>query len=270
MLLPRVITALIFGTLIVAAIFKLSDKHFFLITALFTVVCSWEWASLITIKTLFSRFLWMFFMLIIFVISFWLPLGVIWLCSLSWWSLVVMLLATYPRTRYIWSEKKWYGMIMGVVSIIPAGLAANVIKHYNHGAVILLYALLVVIVADSGAYFAGRYFGKRPLALKLSPKKTMEGVVGGLTAALVLSICGAVYFDLGIAAAAFFVFISMLSAMYSVVGDLYISMLKRERGMKDTGKILPGHGGLLDRLDGINAAMPIFAFGLMLLSMWFI
>jgi phosphatidate cytidylyltransferase len=270
MLLSRVITALIFGALIIAAIFNLSDSHFFLMTAVFIAACSWEWGSLINIKTLFARCLLVFFMLISFVISFWLPLGTILLGSVCWWSFVTTLLLTYPKSRHMWAEKKWYGIFMGVTSILPAGLAINVLKHYNQGAFVVLYALLLVILADSAAYFAGRSFGRRPLASKLSPKKTIEGLIGGLVVTFVFSVLGAMYFHLSVAGSAFFVVVSMISVAFSVVGDLYISMLKRERGVKDTGKLLPGHGGILDRLDGINAAIPIFTFGLMLLTWWFV
>lgn len=134
----------------------------------------------------------------------------------------------------------------------------------------MLYALMLVILADSAAYFAGKSFGRRPLALKLSPKKTIEGLIGGLLVTFVFSVIGAMYFHLNVTGSVFFVFVSMVSVVISVVGDLYISMLKRERGVKDAGKLLPGHGGILDRLDGINAALPIFTFGLMLLTWWFV
>lgn len=126
MLLPRVITALIFGALIIAATFNLSDSHFFLMTAVFIAACSWEWSSLINIETSYARCLFVFFMLISFVISFWLPLGAILVGSVCWWVFVVALLVTYPKTRHVWAGKKYYGMFMGVTSILPAGLAINV------------------------------------------------------------------------------------------------------------------------------------------------
>ena len=132
------------------------------------------------------------------------------------------------------------------------------------GGWLLLYALTLVWVADIGAYFSGRRFGKRKLAPAISPGKTREGVLGAVL--LNLLWLGAVYavsdgFGLGLAV---FAAISLVSAILSISGDLAISVLKREAGVKDSGKLLPGHGGVLDRIDSILAAAPLFVAGWLL------
>ena len=270
MLIPRIITAVIFATLVVLGTFNLSSVHFYFATVFFVAWCAWEWTALINIKRFVFRCVCVLLFFVLFGLSFWLPLGVVWVVNLCWWLYVGILLFTYPRTRDIWSGKKVFGFIMGVISIIPSALALNVLRHYSNGAAVVLYALILIWIADSAAYFAGRFLGRRALAPALSPKKTWEGLFGGMAGSMIFSILGAVYFHLALPAAIFFIFISMLSAALSVLGDLYISMLKRERGVKDTGKLLPGHGGILDRVDGINTALPVFALGLMLLSWWFV
>jgi phosphatidate cytidylyltransferase len=154
--------------------------------------------------------------------------------------------------------------LMGLLVITPAWLSVVFLLSYSYGALLLLYMVVVVALADIGAYFAGRAWGKRKLALKVSPGKSWEGVWGGLAACTAL---GCVTFlvlrppQLGVVG---ILAIVLSTAMASVLGDLLESMVKRHRGVKDSGAILPGHGGLLDRIDGHTAAAPVFALGLIL------
>ena len=116
-----------------------------------------------------------------------------------------------------------------------------------------------VWVADTGAYFAGKTFGKVKLVPKLSPGKTREGLYGAVLATSLYSVAAAVYFDLSLIQTLLLMIISFFGTLLSIAGDLFISLLKRERGVKDTGAILPGHGGVLDRIDSITSAAPFFA-----------
>lgn len=150
-------------------------------------------------------------------------------------------------------------MIIGALTLVPAGVAVLTIHSYANGQWLVLALLLLVAAADTGAYFSGKAFGKRKLAPNVSPGKSWEGVIGGL---LLVSAIALIYglFDgdpwfIGLV-------IALPAAAVSVLGDLLESMLKRHRGVKDSGSILPGHGGVLDRIDGITAAAPVFALAL--------
>jgi phosphatidate cytidylyltransferase len=135
-------------------------------------------------------------------------------------------------------------------------------QHFEQGGWILLYLLTLVWVADIGAYFSGRKFGKHKLAPGISPGKTWEGVVGGIILNLGwMLIVFAISNGWGIALWQFLL-IGLATSMISVIGDLYESILKREASVKDSGKLLPGHGGVLDRIDSLIAATPVFVVGL--------
>jgi phosphatidate cytidylyltransferase len=127
----------------------------------------------------------------------------------------------------------------------------------------LVFVLVLVFAADIGAYFAGRNFGRLKLAPRVSPGKTWEGVLGGLVSAALVAVVGAYWFDLPLAR---FLPLCTAVAAVSIVGDLTESMFKRYVGLKDSSKLLPGHGGILDRIDSLTAATPVFALGLMWLG----
>jgi len=128
-----------------------------------------------------------------------------------------------------------------------------------HGPEILFLLLLLVIGADIGAFFAGRSFGRRKLAPRVSPGKTWEGAIGGLAAVALIAWAGAAYLGLPIGAGVAF---GCAVGIFSIVGDLTESMFKRAAGLKDSGALLPGHGGMLDRIDSVTAAAPLYALGL--------
>jgi phosphatidate cytidylyltransferase len=137
----------------------------------------------------------------------------------------------------------------------------NAIHLQHDGAEWLLYGLMLVWVADSGAYFSGKRFGRNKLAPAISPGKTREGLYGAVAAVCVYSVIAAYYFGLDIKDATYLLLLAVVLTLVSVAGDLYESVLKRERGVKDSGAILPGHGGVLDRIDSVLAAMPVFMVG---------
>jgi phosphatidate cytidylyltransferase len=127
-----------------------------------------------------------------------------------------------------------------------------------------MYALLLVWVADSGAYFAGRALGKRKLAPRVSPGKTWAGFWGGLIACAALALCVAWWRPPS--ALLIWLALAVVVAAYSVVGDLTESLGKRFAGLKDSGTLIPGHGGVLDRFDSLLAAAPVLALGLQLME----
>lgn len=150
----------------------------------------------------------------------------------------------------------------GTLAVLPAW-AALVLLHANpdKGNLWLLTALTMVWAADSGAYFAGRAFGKHKLAPRVSPNKTIEGLLGGMVAGIVVACAFGWLAGLTVAHVPQLVLVSAVAVLASVLGDLFESLLKRHAGAKDSGAVIPGHGGVLDRIDGVLAALPVFALG---------
>ena len=153
--------------------------------------------------------------------------------------------------------QKLAGWICGALVLIPAYLA--IMSLYSLQPALLLFVLIIVWVADIGAYFTGKRFGKVKLAPKISPGKTWEGVFGGLLAVAVLTLVRARWQEIDIAVLLPF---CLAVAIISIIGDLTVSMFKRNAGVKDSGRLFPGHGGVLDRIDSVTAAAPLFALGI--------
>ncbi|MFO1258869.1 MAG: phosphatidate cytidylyltransferase [Gammaproteobacteria bacterium] len=179
--------------------------------------------------------------------------GIFWV----WAFCLLGLYVKFNQTLWGW-EGPFSKSLIGTGLLLPAFIAMTMVIAINPWW--LLAGLTLVWAADSGAYFAGRTFGKRFLAKSISPKKTWEGAAGGLIASLVVGVLFYAFVPV-IQATSFLVWFYIIIAVtgFSIIGDLFESMLKRVAGVKDSGTLLPGHGGLLDRIDGLLAAMPIYA-----------
>lgn len=153
--------------------------------------------------------------------------------------------------------------MMGFFVLFPTWRGLIDLQVLRHGPLIVLYVMCLVWVADTGAYFAGRRWGTgtRKLAPTVSPGKSIAGLIGGLVLTLVLALWVSYDVHLSPIQIVYLIFLTLLTALASVLGDLLESMVKRYRGVKDSGAILPGHGGILDRIDSLTAALPVFAFG---------
>lgn len=185
--------------------------------------------------------------------------------SIPFWILCIFLVNKYPKI-ISWHNNVVINIIIGVLLLAPflQGLlimrATNIGTSFNEGAYLVIAVMALVWAADSGAYFTGRMVGKTPMMPEVSPKKTREGLLGGIVTALVVLYIAMHYNfysiygvdQLAILCAGF------AAIVLSVYGDLMESMLKRLTGIKDSGKIFPGHGGMLDRIDSQLAAVPIF------------
>lgn len=189
--------------------------------------------------------------------------------AVSWWGLALLLVISYPKSAKFWSKNPLLQLLFAFSTLIPfvAGVLRLRLEHYTHdpyhGLFLLLYVFILVWAADSGAYFSGRAFGKRKLAPKVSPGKSWEGVIGGLITALVLSFIF-IHFSnntlVGDRNITGFIILSVATVAISVLGDLTESMFKRESGVKDSSQLIPGHGGVLDRIDSLTAAVPFFSY----------
>lgn len=225
---------------------------------------AWEWANLSGITKASLRIAYA-------LVSASLGLGVFWwlqqtthsnalhyflLFSAGWWAIALLWVQGYPASAVLW-QSCFIRALMGWMVLIPAWVSLIVLRQSEHGMWTVFFIIVIVSSADIGAYFAGRQFGKRKLAPTVSPGKSWEGVWGGMTAALILGSL-MVFFHDNFVFTPWVLFLILPTAMISVVGDLLESMLKRFRGIKDSGSVLPGHGGILDRIDGLVAAAPIF------------
>jgi phosphatidate cytidylyltransferase len=181
------------------------------------------------------------------------------LLTALWWLVALAWITLAPQRVAPWSAA-----LAGVFALVPAWAALAQLRQAGvDGGEWTLYALVLIVAADTGAFFAGRRFGRFKLAPRVSPAKTWEGVLGGMLLALLTGLAGAVHFGVPVLP---FVAVAFAAAGFSVVGDLTESLLKRAAGVKDSGHLFPGHGGMLDRLDSIAAGAPLFVLGLLLIG----
>lgn len=184
--------------------------------------------------------------------------------SFSWWLVATYLVWRYPAMAKAWNEGIVMRAIAGILTLVPLWLALNTLRSANYeqsthfGSMLILVVLGIVWSADIGAYFTGKNFGKHKLMPKVSPNKTIEGLAGGVVAAVIFVLAFCHFTDVDMSVWPIYAIMTMFIALFSAIGDLLESMFKREAGLKDSGSCLPGHGGILDRLDSLTAAAPIF------------
>ncbi|MGF1719828.1 phosphatidate cytidylyltransferase [Vibrio kyushuensis] len=271
----RIITALILAPLVILGIFELPLYLFILTIAAVTGIGFWEWTQFVEHK---SRQRALIPSVIVTLISFvliasdatslntiqpihYFILGI----GGAWWLYSSALAITYPRSSKTWEHSNILRHAFGVLTLLPFLWSAILLRAQgieadaHYGAKLVLFVCLIVWAADSGAYFAGRAFGKRKMAPSVSPNKTVEGLIGGIITALVVAWFTAKWFGLEFSSPAVMIIITLVTVIISVLGDLVESMFKRVSGIKDSSNIIPGHGGVLDRIDSLTAAFPVFA-----------
>ncbi|GHE22342.1 phosphatidate cytidylyltransferase [Halomonas urumqiensis] len=259
MLRQRIITAAWLAPLMLAGLFGLSGGAFVLFTALVVLLAGWEWTNLAGVEDRDNRILLVgalaLLMAVIWAMGASQASWPLWLAAIGWLANLYWVVH-YPEKVHQWQSTR-HRLAMGLWVLVPTWVGFNLLR--DTGAVWLLYVLLLVWCADIGAYFAGRAFGKRKLAPRVSPGKSWEGVVGGMLATTLLALLFATWQELGFGGGVVLVMATWLVSLVSVLGDLLESMLKRLRGIKDSSQLLPGHGGVLDRIDSLTAAVPLFA-----------
>ncbi|TKF20512.1 CDP-diglyceride synthetase [Vibrio genomosp. F6] len=271
----RIITALILAPLVILGIFELSLPLFMLALAVITLLGFWEWTQFVEHK---SRYMALIPSVIVGAASYaLLPTDADSLNSLSslhfsilavgsiWWIIASGLAITYPKSAAGWQGSNVLRHVFGLLTLLPFFWSVVILRAEDistdpyHGAKLVMFVCFLVWAADSGAYFSGKTFGKRKMAPAVSPNKTIEGLLGGIIAALLVGWGFSVWFDIQFATPLHMIVITLITVVISVLGDLVESMFKRVSGVKDSSNIIPGHGGILDRIDSLTAAFPVFA-----------
>ncbi len=257
MLKLRVLTAVVALGALLVVLFVLPPAIAQGVFAALILAGAWEWSGFLRPEKAAVRFVYVGLIAALLVaasvgLANEFAVGVILKVALAWWLIALFWVFVFPTPI-----PKLAGWICGALVLIPAYLA--IMSLYSLQPALLLFVLIIVWVADIGAYFTGKRFGKVKLAPKISPGKTWEGVFGGLLAVAALALVRARWLDIEIAVLLPF---CLAVAIISIIGDLTVSMFKRNAGVKDSGRLFPGHGGVLDRIDSVTAAAPLFALGI--------
>lgn len=261
MLRTRIVTAVILLLIFGAVLFVVPPVVALLVVGLLVLAGAWEWSGFLQLGTTAGRISYVALIAgVIAVMSFVIPeqIDLLLIAACGWWLVAFVWTFFFPTP--IPAAVRW---VCGVLVLVPLFMALQ--SLYQLDPVLLLFSLLIVWAADIGAYFVGRKFGRVKLAPSISPGKTWEGVFGGLAAVVVLTLVWAHFRELGVAVLLPF---CLGVAALSIVGDLTVSMFKRTAGVKDSGKLFPGHGGVLDRIDSVSAAAPLFVIGVKWLGLF--
>lgn len=256
MLRQRVFTALAaFGGLLVV-LFILPPVAVKVVFALLILAGAWEWSGFLKLRANRARLSYVGLIAVLLAAVVGLAddvaVDMVLKIALAWWLVALIWVFNFPTPI-----PRPAGWICGALVLIPAYLA--IVSLYMLQPALLLFVLIIVWAADIGAYFAGKRFGRVKLAPSISPGKTWEGVLGGLALVSVLTLIRAQWLSIDVAV---FLPFCLAVASISIVGDLTVSMFKRNAGVKDSGRLFPGHGGVLDRIDSVTAAAPLFALGI--------
>ncbi len=260
MLRTRIITAVVLIGLLLIIILRLPPVATVIAMTLLLLAGAWEWSAFLKLRTTRARALY------VLLIGACLPLlwratqfeparSAVLAAALAWWVVALLWVLFAPRRAAAWSAG-----LAGVLALVPAWVAMVRLRvDVPRGEQWVLFALCLVWAADIGAYVAGRSFGRVKLAPLVSPGKTWEGVAGGLLFAALVAFGGSRWFAVPVQQ---FVPLCLVVIGFSIVGDLTESLLKRFAGLKDSGTLFPGHGGVMDRIDSLTSAVPVLLLGL--------
>lgn len=269
MLIQRVVTALVLLPALLALVWWAPTWAVYATFTLAAALIAWEWAGLMHLSA-GRRQVYAALAVTLLALAWFTPLRdaalfTLLLPAVLWWLTAPLLFRGFPGNLQRHPIPPPLMAALGLLLIVSTILSLAWLHARPDGALKLLYLLFLVFAADTGAFLAGRNFGRRKLAAAISPGKTIEGAIGGLLLCTVWALIGAPYaFGVSGVQLAWLVGLSLVVAVASIVGDLVESMFKRVSGIKDSGRILPGHGGLLDRVDSILAAAPVMVLGLLI------
>ncbi len=271
MLKQRIFTALVLAPLVLGAVLLMPSNYLAVVFAAIVLLGGREWAILSGLPKAGGQLSYILVIAIFLLAaatimnhSEW----ILWvlLVSVVWWMVTLIRLIRFRGTTQLRGFNLLQG-IEGILVLVPAWLSlVHLHRLPQNGPALLVFLLLLIWSADIGAYFAGRRWGRVKLAPQVSPGKTREGVYGAVCGALVWGLILAWWQGRDLQMYPLVVLLCIVTALFSVLGDLFESMLKRQRGMKDSGELLPGHGGVLDRIDSLTTAAPIFLLGVILMG----
>jgi phosphatidate cytidylyltransferase len=270
MIKQRLITAAILIPFVLLGILLLETKTLEWFIAIITVLAAWEWFGIIGVHDVIKRLIWVSGLCLLSIISIqYLSIGFIVSITSIIWLLAAAVLIKYgndglPNHLTTLFRQPGFGIASAVILLASFWIAAISLHDSQMGPQQLVYILVSVWLADTGGYFVGKKWGKKALAKAVSPNKTWEGVWGALTLTTIWAI---VAFEIGLGGSLSlqtWLLLTLSSVAMSIVGDLFESLFKRSHNIKDSGNLLPGHGGVLDRIDSLIAAVPIFVAGLIL------
>ncbi|MBY4675648.1 phosphatidate cytidylyltransferase [Marinobacterium arenosum] len=266
MLKKRLLTALVLAPLVLWSLFYLSLEQLLVLVDLVLLLAAWEWSALAGLGRRLYRLGYVASHAVLLAVMHAqidrVPSPGLFVAPLILWAVALWWVVRYPAAG-LWRYTPVRGAA-GYLVLLPCWFAFVVVKSHPWADQLLLLLVLLVWGADIGAYFAGKNFGRTKLA-RVSPGKTREGVYGGLLTCLLIALGSAYWLELPLLAAVYLLLLALMTGLISVLGDLFESMLKRHCGLKDSGRLLPGHGGVMDRIDSLTAAAPLFAIGIQFL-----
>ncbi len=254
----RLLTTLILVPLVLAAIYFTSPSIFAGLILILLLACANEWPQLIPTQSLLIKGLFIAALLVLTVLAYFIFPA---LLQLNLLLLVLILLAVikFPKWQQFWGYSGVVALV-GLLFLASFGHSMVHIQQQPQGKSLVVYLLLLIWAADIGAYLIGKQYGQHKLLPAVSPGKTIEGSLGGILLSLLVTIAG--YYNFHPPHLMLWLLLGLLTGLVSILGDLFISILKRRVKIKDTGQLLPGHGGVLDRLDSLITAAPFFYWGL--------
>ncbi len=276
MLKQRLMTAAVLIPLFVWGVIALSTTYISLLFALLVTAGAVEWMRLMGTPATIGKYQFIALVWVLMVVAAWASqITVLFYLLLAaavlWWCYAIRLLQRYSAhvlNAEAAGENRLFPLAalpaIGIVLLVPTWISLVVLHQISP--YWLLFLMVLIWGADSGAYFAGRAFGKRKLAPQVSPGKSWEGVAGAMATTLVIALIGGVVLEVSGVALLGLVLLALVTVAFSIVGDLMESLMKRRVGVKDSGMLLPGHGGVLDRIDSLTAAGPVFTLGVSLLG----
>jgi phosphatidate cytidylyltransferase len=260
----RILTAVVVAAALLVVVLILPAAVTVVVVSAIVLLGAWEWSGFLRLPSAALRAAYVLLIALLMVAAWSVSMtaggrAFVMGAALVWWCFALLWVAFAPQRVTSWSAA-----VSGALALVPAWLALIRLRVLlGDGAQWVLFALILVWAADIGAYFAGRQFGRVRLAPAVSPAKTWEGVLGGVSLSALCALAGAAWFHLP---PLIFLLLCLAAVGFSVVGDLTESLLKRYAGVKDSGTVFPGHGGVMDRIDSITAAAPVLFIGLMLLG----
>ncbi|NJO15427.1 MAG: phosphatidate cytidylyltransferase [Thioploca sp.] len=272
MLNQRVITALLLIPLVIWDILNFSSPTLAWLLAVFVVLAAWEWAGICG----WHQLSWRNSYAVVMGLTLFMSYGswhypkvgnLLLITACLWWLIAFYWVLNYQRSYDQLPTSSLIKALLGFFILLPGWAALLILHEHDHyGRYWVVFFLVLIWAADSGAYFTGKRWGKIKLADKVSPGKTWEGVIGALLMSFLVSASYAILNAMSLMTVLFFMLLCSITVMASILGDLLESVFKRQMGIKDSSQILPGHGGVLDRIDSLTAAAPIFVMGLILLG----